>query len=141
MKKQKSNQTLLYAIICSLVVVLGVMVYLTLSVLKTDSEAARRTNSPATISINQLNPKLGDTVNFTTSGESRSSRITIACYQGGLGNMVFTVDQEAGSNFLLGGSTSTWLSQGGSADCYAWLYNRTLTKGMLAATIFVAEGL
>lgn len=106
------------------------------------SEAARGgggkpSQSPASIVLNQTDPHLGDTVTFTTSG---GSRISVACYQGGL-NMVYSADQATGTAFLLGGTGSKWLTSGGEALCYAWLYTRDLSKGFLASTSFTALGL
>ena len=91
----------------------------------------------ASISLNQTDPHLGDWVTFTTNG---GSRIAVACYQGGLGNMVYSADQPTGTSFLLGGTSSEWRSVGGDALCYAWLYSRRLSNGSLAATSFVAGG-
>jgi hypothetical protein len=91
----------------------------------------------ASIRLNQTDPHLGDWVTFTTSG---GSRIAVACYQGGLGNMVYSADQATGTSFLLGGDRSIWKSVGGSALCYAWLYQRSLSNGALAATSFTAAG-
>lgn len=98
------------------------------------SEAARGGKfggSTASISLDQTYPHLGDTVTFTTSG---GRRIALACYQGGLGNMVYSVDQAVGTSFLL--SSPSWSTSGEDASCYAWLYNRDLSKGALATAIF-----
>jgi hypothetical protein len=89
----------------------------------------------ASITLNQTNPHLGDWVTFATNG---GSRIAVACYQGGLGNMVYSADQATGTAFLLGGTNSLWRSLGGDVLCYAWLYSRSLSNGFLAATSFVA---
>ena len=91
----------------------------------------------ATITLNQTDPHLGDSVTFTTNG---GARIALACYQGGVGNMVYSADQPTGTAFLLGGTSSIWKSVGGDALCYAWLYSRSLSKGFLAVTSFTAGG-
>jgi hypothetical protein len=93
--------------------------------------------APASITLNQTDPHLGDWVTFTTNG---GSRIAVACYQGGIGNMVYSADQPTGTAFLLGGTSSLWKSRGGDALCYAWLYSRSLSKGFLVATRFTAGG-
>ena len=92
------------------------------------------TNDPA-ITLNESDPHLGDTVTFTTSGGGRY--VTVACYQNGL---VYSAEQAVGTSFLLGGSASQWLTNGGSALCYAWLYDRNLGSGFLASTSFTAAG-
>ncbi len=94
--------------------------------------------TPTTASrrLNQSDPHLGDSVTFTTSG---GSRIAVACYQGGL-NMVYSADQATGTAFLLGGTSSEWVSNGGEALCYAWLYSKSLSNGFLASTSFTASG-
>lgn len=94
------------------------------------------TPTTASIRLDQSDPHLGDWVTFTTSG---GSRIAVACYQGGL-NMVYSADQSTGTAFLLGGTSSEWRSNGGSALCYAWLYSRSLSNGFLASTSFTAGG-
>ena len=91
----------------------------------------------ASITLNQTDPHLGDWVTFTTNA---GARITVACYQGGLGNMVYSADQAVGTAFQLGGTSSLWLSLGGDTLCYAWLYTRNLSNGSLAATSFAAAG-
>lgn len=91
----------------------------------------------ASIRLNQVDPNLGDWVSFATSG---GSRIAVACYQGGVGDMVWSADQPVGTAFELGGTNSAWREAGGPADCYAWLYSRTLSKGALASTRFAAGG-
>ncbi len=88
------------------------------------------------IRLNQTEPHLGDYVNFSTSG---GRRIALACYQGGL-NLVYSADQAVGTSFLLGGTSSKWLTSGGDALCYAWLYNRDLSRGFVASTSFTAGG-
>ena len=95
-------------------------------------------STTATIVLDQTDPHLGDTVTFTTTGGG--SRITVACYQGGIGDMVYSADQAVGTAFLLGGTSSEWLTNDGTALCYAWLYQRSLSKGALASTSFYAGG-
>ena len=91
----------------------------------------------ASIALDQNDPHLGDIVTFTTSG---GSKITVACYQGGVGDMVYTAEQSTGTTFLLGGEDSLWLTNDGEADCYAWLYKRRLSGGVLASIRFTAGG-
>ena len=90
----------------------------------------------ASIRLNETDPHLGDSVTFTASG---GKNINVTCYQGGLGNVVFAVEQPVGTSFLLGGTSSQWLSLGGSATCVAWLYNRNITDSP-AQTSFYAGG-
>jgi hypothetical protein len=89
------------------------------------------------ITLDQADPHLGDSVTFTTTGGG--SRITVACYQDGVG-VAYAAEQPIDTAFLLGGGDSLWQSRGGDALCYAWLYTRNLSDGFLAATSFVAGG-
>ena len=90
----------------------------------------------ASIRLDQSDPHLGDWVTFTTSG---GSLVNVACYQGGL-NLVYAAAQPTGSAFLLGGPSSDWLSNGGDAICWAWLYGKNTKQGFLASTSFIAGG-
>jgi hypothetical protein len=81
-------------------------------------------STTASITLDQSDPHLGDWVTFTTSG---GSKITVACYQGGVGDMVYSAEQSTGTAFLLGGTNSQWLQNGGEADCYAWLQGALAT--------------
>jgi len=90
----------------------------------------------SSISLDQADPHLGDLVTFTTSD---GRLITVACYQDGVG-MVYAAEQPVGTEFLLGGTDSAWLTNGGGALCYAWVYSRNLSDGFVAATSFVAGG-
>ncbi len=139
-KKKKVGQRSLFLLLLLTAVIASVVVIFILRG-RPLSEAAKGgggkpAQSPASIVLNQTNVHLGDTVTFTTSG---GSRIALACYQGGL-NMVYSADQATGTSFLLGGTSSKWLSSGGEALCYAWLYARDLSKGFLASTSFTAAG-
>lgn len=88
------------------------------------------------ITLNETDPHLGDLVSFSTNA---GLRINVTCYQDGAG-VVYAADQPVGTVFLLGGTGSLWLSLGGSADCYVWLYTRSLGDGFLAWTTFTAGG-
>lgn len=92
--------------------------------------------STATITLDQADPHLGDTVTFTTSG---GKMIELTCYGSSLFDVIYTAYQAPGTAFLLGGTNSIWLSRGGSAYCSALLYNR-LSSGPLASTYFNAGG-
>ena len=107
-----------------------------LTTFQSDAKGKPGSGTTASISINQIDPHLGDSVTFTTKG---GKRVSLACYQGGL-NMVYSADQAVGTAFLLGGTNSTWLATGGDVLCYAWLYERDLSKGFLASTSFNAGG-
>ena len=91
------------------------------------------TTAPASITLNQTDPHLGSTINFTTNG---GSNITVACYQGGVGSLVWAAEGSTGSSFVLG-ANSVWATVGGPAYCYAWLKDRTTS---IAATSFAAGG-
>ena len=109
--------------------------------------------SPATtpwISLHQpaglaaiVQPSLGSSVSFDTVYPSnvRNPRIEVVCYQNG--SLVYG---EAGSTtftFVLGGASSLWLANGGSADCTANLFYfgqkaGSQTYNFLASTSFTA---
>lgn len=86
----------------------------------------------AAISLDQADPHLGDWVTFSTSG---GSTVTVNCFQGGLGNMVYAERLPVGSSFQLGLGDSEW--QTGPATCVAYLYSRSK---YLAQTSFEAAG-
>ena len=69
-------------------------------------------------------PKIGDWVNFTSifpdSLNRYSMSIQVLCYQNGL--LVFATAGRYDHSFLLGGTTSPWLTNGGPATCNADLY-------------------
>ena len=79
----------------------------------------RPSGASASIKLNQADPHLGDAVTFTTSG---GSSVTVNCFQGGLGNLVYAARLPVGSTFVLGGGSSAW--QSGPATCVVYLYSR-----------------
>jgi hypothetical protein len=93
------------------------------------------TGGTGTITLNQTDPHLGDSVTFTTTG---GSSIHMLCYQASIFDTVFTAAQPVGSSFLLGGTSSVWLSRGGPAQCQATLVNSSGTG--LAISNFTAGG-
>ena len=93
--------------------------------------SAKPSGGGASITLNESDPHLGDTVTFSSSG---GSSITINCFQGGLGNLVYAVRQPVGTTFVLGGGDSAW--QSGPASCVVYLYGRRL----VAQTGFEAAG-
>jgi len=91
----------------------------------------------ASIALNESDPHLGDWVTFTTSG--RGSNVQVACYGAGM-EIIWSSKQPVGSSFLLGGTSSLWIDRGGgSADCYAWLIGRDMSK-VYAMTAFTSAG-
>lgn len=100
-----------------------------------DAEAAKG-GVPASITLDQTEPHLGDFVTFTTTGTGQN--VALACYQGTL-EVVWTVNQRVGTSFLLGGTSSIWKDRGGSADCYAYLIGKDMRK-VYASTRFTALG-
>ena len=100
------------------------------------SEAKGKPSS--SITLDQTEPHLGDWVTFTTSG--RGNRIQVACYSDSGLEVIYGAFQPTGTTFLLGGTDSAWLSRGGSADCYAWLVVKDMSK-IMAVTRFAAGGL
>ncbi len=99
--------------------------------------AGKPGGSPASITLNETDPHLGDRVTFSTSG--RGSNIQLACYGAGL-EIIWSAKQSVGTSFQLGGSSSLWIDRGGgSADCYAWLIGRDMSR-VYAMTQFTAAG-
>jgi hypothetical protein len=94
-----------------------------------------RPGATASITLNETDPHLGDWVTFATSG--RGSNIQVACYWGL--DLVWESKQPVGTAFLLGGTSSRWLTDGGGADCYAWLIGRDMSR-IYASTRFTALG-
>lgn len=84
-----------------------------------------------TISLDQPNPALGDTVTFTWTAEglhgNQKPRIQIMAYQdvdgdGQVDDLVYGEAGPADQGFLLGGGSSLWLERGGPSHCIATLY-------------------
>ncbi len=100
------------------------------------SADAARGKVASSITLDQTDPHLGDSVTFTTTGSG--NRIQVACYGLGL-EVIYAADQPTGTAFLLGGTSSIWLSRGGSADCYAWLVTKNMSR-VQASTMFTALG-
>jgi hypothetical protein len=133
-------------------------------VLSTGTAFAARATTTSWIALQQpaaaatttaWEPSLGDLVTFASGFPTnvKNARIEVLCYQSG--KLVYG---EAGSasqafqeqltgypGFILGGSSSQWLSTGGSADCTANLFYfgskaGVQTYNLLAKTSFVAAG-
>jgi hypothetical protein len=90
------------------------------------ANAAKPSSTPATISLNQTDPHLGDYVNFTVSYNEKknaSVAVSITCSQNGTPvfvDLAFTGPGQSPYIFL-GGLSSPWVTNGGSADCEAHL--------------------
>jgi hypothetical protein len=105
-------------------------------------------NAPVASSIvlDQSSPALGSTVTFTTaySGSVKNPRVQVMCYQNDA--LVYADAESAGSSFVLGGSWSQWLVNGGPAHCQADLYNLVWNGNnpqqvtILASTTFAVTG-
>jgi hypothetical protein len=70
-------------------------------------------------------PQLGSTVNFVTrySSTYKNPRVVIQCYQGNV--VVWSYVGLTTDSYKLGGDSSPWLDNGGSATCVADLDNLT----------------
>ena len=91
--------------------------------------------SPASVSTISLNPStsvpaLGNLVSFSTTypKEINDLRIELLCYQDG--KLTFGMAGGVDYQFLLGGTKSLWLDQGGDADCVANLFYFSEENGM-----------
>jgi hypothetical protein len=102
--------------------------------------------SPASITLNQSNPSLGEWVTFTTSyGSAKNPRISAACYQNGA--IVWSQLGLVTDSYKLGGDASPWLANGGGpASCEADLVNQVWNGknieqlNLLASTEFSVPG-
>lgn len=91
-------------------------------------------------------PRLGDTVTFTVTAPDSLNRqylfVNVLCYQGADHVLVWAVANRPDSQFLLGGTSSPWLINGGDVSCQAELFY--WSKGgkytVIAATDFEAVG-
>ncbi|MEX0784294.1 MAG: hypothetical protein WD557_16760 [Dehalococcoidia bacterium] len=97
----------------------------------------------SSVSIDQPDAHLGDTVTFTFSApEARSPRIQVMCYQDGV--LVYGEAGPASQGFMLAGGSSDWLVKGGEADCdvtlYEWDWKPVQTFVPYATTSFHAGG-
>ncbi len=132
--------------ILSAALALGLLGAITLAA-ATNAEAKKPVSGSSTASISlasPLAPKLGDwvTFNYSYSGTISSPRIEIDCYQNGV--MTFASAAPADQAQQLGGGSSQWLTNGGSATCnailYYWDFHPTQTFLWLAQTSFNAAG-
>jgi hypothetical protein len=98
-------------------------------------------------STGTVSPALGSSVWFTTaySSTTKNPVIDSECYQNGtiVWSEVDTVSYAAQYGVLLGGDSSPWLQNGGSASCVSMLQSRTFKPSgevvsTLAQTSFTA---
>jgi len=103
------------------------------------------TSTTSTIALNESAPALGTNVTFTTSASGLAGwewpMVYVSCRQGG--TSVYGALDQPSATFQLGGGSSQWLTNGGSADCTATLYAYGLRGGQetarsLASTSFSA---
>ena len=91
-------------------------------------------------------PKLGDTITFTTSYPETLNRywiyVNLLCYQAPGRTLVFAVTLPPDSSFLLGGTNSGWKLYGGSASCIADLFywSNGFKYTVIASTEFEVAG-
>jgi hypothetical protein len=123
--------------------------------------SARPAAQPAYIALHQdaagasIAPHLGGEVTFDTAYPSslKAPRIEVLCYQAGAlvygeagsADQAQQADLTGSPGFVLGGGGSTWLTNGGAADCTANLFYfgskaGKQTYNLLASTQFAAAG-
>jgi hypothetical protein len=96
------------------------------------------------ITLNQADPHLGDSVTFTNVYDTsiKSPRVQVVCTQDGA--VTYAAADAADQSFVLGGGSSAWKSTGGEADCvatlYYWDWKPVQTFVPLASTSFHAGG-
>jgi hypothetical protein len=93
----------------------------------------------SSIVLDQTDPHLGGNTTFTVTypNGTKDPRVQVTCYQDGL-----VVYGEAGASdfvFMLGGSMSLWLMQGGPASCTAELYNLTWNGNQMQKVVWLAS--
>jgi hypothetical protein len=129
----------------------GIAVAIALGVVASPAADAAKGGKPraaavvASITLNQANPSLGDTVSFsyTLDPTIDDARIQVVCSQNGM--VVYgEAMAAAGNSFTLGGAWSPWLMSGGAADCvatlYSWDFHPVQTFVPYASTSFHAGG-
>jgi hypothetical protein len=90
------------------------------------------------IDLVEASPVLGDVIHFTyvlpkgvkeeCNYQGRCARIQVVCSRDG--QIIYAEAMPADYNaFLLGGGGSIWLSEGGTADCVATLYEWKYPRG------------
>jgi hypothetical protein len=90
-------------------------------------------------------PHLGDTVTFSyvLMENVKSPRVQLMCSQNGVTGYAEAYPA-AGNSFRLGGTSSTWLANGGPATCvatlYSWIYTPTEVFVSYATVSFSALG-
>lgn len=129
-----------FAIIFS--IVLGMFVLTGFST----ANAVNPSTTPSSITLNQVSPSLGDWVTFTTvyPKNTKNPRVQVMCYQGDI--LVWATADHPDAEFLLGGASSDWLTNGGEVECRAdlfsiwWTPSKPQEVEILASTFFHAEG-
>jgi hypothetical protein len=76
-------------------------------------------SASASLSLNESNPSLGNWVTFSSDypSNTKNPRIQVMCYQDG--NLVYGEAGAPDHSFELGGASSDWRRNGGSASCKA----------------------
>lgn len=129
---QASRLKLVFAVAVAAVLCVG-----TLTARSADAAKSGGSRASASITLDQADPHLGDWITFSTTG--RGSNVQVACYGAGL-EIIWSAKQRIGTPFLLGGTDSLWIERGGgSADCYAWLIGKDMSR-VYAMTMFTAQG-
>lgn len=103
-------------------------------------------HAAGSITLDQSDPHLGDTVTFTSDTDHHNhARIQLVCYGAdldgnGFADLIYGADQSYDTGFLLGSVGSDWLDRGGPADCVATLYQNQGHYTALASLSFTAGG-
>lgn len=98
------------------------------------------------ITLDQVDPALGDSVTFTytVSKHVKDPRIAVWCFQGDPAVLVFMATGPADDAIHLGGAGSDWLRNGGPAQCradlYEWDFHPEQTYVEYASADFAAGG-
>jgi hypothetical protein len=103
------------------------------------------TASPALGQVAQFEYTLSGGVNeCPNGGTNKCARIQVVCSQSGLQVYADAAPAVHSTGFLLGGGSSVWLTNGGSADCvatlYFWDFHPNQTFVPLASVSFAAGG-
>jgi hypothetical protein len=90
----------------------------------TSTTASITLNQPAAARTTTAWPTLGSAVDFTTTypRQTKNPRIEIRCYDAA-GALVYAEAGDAGHTFTLGGYSSMWTANPGSASCTARLFD------------------
>jgi hypothetical protein len=105
--------------------------------------ASSPNTTTSSLAVMQSAPALGATVTFhsTYSNNAKNPTVVTNCYQSGtvVWGEVDSASSATSPGVLLGGNSSPWLTNGGSATCTADLYSLTFKGGVEQWTLLAGD--